>query len=352
MAKIKPASGRSVGKINQALTFSIMNILFVGGTGIISSGCVELARQMGLNLTLLNRGNQKDKLEDVNYLVADINNLAQCQKVLKNKYFDVVVDFVCYNKKDMDRDLLLFKENTGHYIFISSASAYLAPFPVFPITEDAPLGNPVWEYSRNKIACEEKLLEAVRDKNFPGTIVRPSHTYGKTYIPMHGGYTVLDRMQKGLPIVVHGDGTSLWALTHHLDFAQGLLGLFGKQKAIGEAYHITTDELLNWDEIHMQFARELNLNPEIIHIASDVIAKYDAEWGESLLGDKAYSVIFDNSKIKKIVPHYKAKIPFSEGVKEIVNWHMENPGLQKVDTSWNNTVEKLILDWHKAFKGK
>ncbi|MEO6096620.1 MAG: SDR family oxidoreductase [Fibrobacteria bacterium] len=323
-----------------------MRVLFIGGTGIISSGCTQAALEKGWDVTLFNRGSGKTP-QGATQLHGDVNDRVKSASQLKALSFDAVVDFVAYQPEDIERDIELFRDKTGHYIFISSASAYFTPAPSMPIQENSPLGNPVWKYSRDKIACEARLLQAVKEEDFPGTIVRPSHTYNETYIPLHGGYTVIDRMLKGLPIVVHGDGTALWTLTHNRDFAKGLLGLMGKTQAIGEAYHITSDEWLTWDQIHLTFADLLNVRPEILHIPSEIIARYHSEWGESLLGDKAFCGIFDNRKIKDLVPDFKAEIPFSQGAREIIDWHQRHSEFQIIDPSWNQVMDSIARDWKK-----
>jgi nucleoside-diphosphate-sugar epimerase len=203
--------------------------------------------------------------------------------------------------------------------------------------------NPYWEYSRNKIACEEILARAYRAERFPFTIVRPSHTYDCTCVPLQGGYTAIDRMQRGLPVIVHGDGTSLWVLTHHDDFAKGFVGLLGNIHALGEIIQITSDELLTWDQIYTLMARAAGVEqPELVHVPSDLINAFDPEWGAGLLGDKAHSMIFDNHKIKQIVPDFNASIPFSQGAREIVAWHHADPSRQKVDENFNRLTEKIL----------
>ncbi len=216
-----------------------------------------------------------------------------------------------------------------------------------PITEETPLINPYWQYSRDKAECEKILIEAWNTKKFPVTIVRPSHTYDNTLIPTDWGYTILDRMIRGEKIIIQGDGTSLWVLTHNSDFAVGFIGLFGKKGALGEAYHITSDELLNWNQIYQMLADELGVPLNFVHIPSDFIAKYDPEMGAGLLGDKAHSVIFDNSKIKKLVPEFYCKIPFSQGAKEIISWYKNNEEWQVVDETINAKVDEIIAAYER-----
>jgi nucleoside-diphosphate-sugar epimerase len=264
------------------------------------------------------------------------------ERALGDSTFDVVANFLNFAPEHVEADIALFRDRAGQYIFISSASAYQKPLSGLPITESTPLDNPFWAYSRAKIACEERLMRAHREIKFPITIVRPSHTYDRTKVPLIGHYTDLDRMRKGKKVIVHGDGTSLWVLTHHEDFAKGFVGLLGNEHAIGQAFHITSDELLTWNQIYTLLAHAAGAEPRIVHIPSDVIAAFDPDIGASLLGDKAHSVIFDNTKIKRLVPDYAATIPFSHGAREIVSWYDADPGRQVVDDQVNSLIDKII----------
>lgn len=320
-----------------------MKILFIGGTGIISSACSMLAASKGFDLTLLNRG-QTDRPIPPNAKVLqgdirDPNSLPQ--EILTSK-FDVVVNWINFIPQQVQSDIDLFKDRIGQYIFISSASAYQTPPASLPVTESTPLDNPFWEYSRNKIACETLLMHAYRDFKFPMTIVRPSHTYDERTLPFAGRWTVIDRMKRGKKVIIHGDGTSLWVLTHHRDFAGGFTGLLGNSHAIGEAFHITSDEILSWNQIYQIFAEKLDVLPEYMHVPSEVIARFDPDWGGNLLGDKSVSMIFDNSKIKKIVPGFQATIPFSRGAEEIINWFDINAHRQIVDHEKDQIMDKII----------
>jgi nucleoside-diphosphate-sugar epimerase len=322
-----------------------MKVLFIGGTGIISSACSELALNRGLDLFLLNRGQSSRPIpEGARVLRGDIRDPESVRSALGTQHFDVVVNWITFTPDQLEVDLELFKDRTDQYIFISSASAYQKPLAALPITESTVLENPFWGYSRNKIACEERLLKAYRQDHFPITIVRPSHTYDKTSLPIHGGWTVMDRMLQGKPVIVHGDGTSLWTLTHHRDFAKGFIGLLGNPHTIGEAVHITSDESVTWNQIFESLARPLGVTPKMVHIASDRIARYDAEWGAGLLGDKAYSVIFDNSKIKRLVPDFCATIPFAHGAVEIVNWYQAEASRRKIDPAINELYDRMIKE--------
>jgi nucleoside-diphosphate-sugar epimerase len=331
-----------------------MEVLFIGGTGIISSACAELAVEKGFELYLLNRGKTKRKTPKAAHILkADIRDRASAEAALGSRTFDVVVDWVAFTPEHIKRDLELFGGRTGQYIFISSASAYQTPPKKVPVTEHTPLSNTFWKYSRDKIACEKRLMKAYRKGHFPVTIVRPSHTYDCTLLPMHNGYTLVDRMRKGKKIVVHGDGTSLWVLTHHRDFAKGFVGLLGNHKAIGEAFHITSDELLSWNHIYEIIATAAGVEDlRLVHIPSDFIARFDAEWGASLLGDKSHSMIFDNSKIKRFVPDFKTGIPFYNGAQEIVSWYRADPKRQTVDEEENKMIDRIIAAYESAFKKK
>jgi len=324
-----------------------MKVLFIGGTGIISSACSDLALSRGIDLYHLNRGRstQIRKVKGTKTLIADIRNREETRKVLQGHHFDVVVDWVAFTADHIKTDIELFAGKTDQYIFISSASAYQTPPEKLPVTEETPLDNPYWQYSRDKIECEKVLQEEYQKNGFPYTIVRPSHTYDKTLIPMIGGYTAFHRMRQGRPVVLHGDGTSIWTLTHHKDFALGFNGLFGKTEAINESFHITSDEWLTWNRIYRTIAGELGVEPQLVHVPSRIIAQYDKEIGDGLWGDKAHSMIFDNAKIKSLVPDFQANIPFSQGVKEIVGWYRENPSTEKFNAQVDSVMDRIIRNY-------
>lgn len=326
-----------------------MKLLFIGGTGIISSACSQLALKRGYNLTLLNRGHSNRPIPDgAGQILSDIRNLAAAKQALAEEQFDVVVNWVAFTPEHIATDLELFTGRTGQYVFISSASAYQTPPSHLPITESTPLHNPFWAYSRQKIACENRLMRAYRETDFPVTIVRPSHTYDQTLLPMRGGYTVVNRMRQGKKVVVHGDGTSLWTLTHHRDFAKGFVGLLGHPAAIGDVFHITSDELLSWNQIFHQVAAAAGAEAQLVHIPSGTLAHHDADWGSSLLGDKAHSMIFDNSKIKQLVPDFVASIPFWQGAQEIIAWYDANPARQISDPAFDQLLDELIARYDPA----
>jgi nucleoside-diphosphate-sugar epimerase len=321
-----------------------LKVLFIGGTGIISSACGARAVEAGIDLTILNRGTTSIRPipEGAEVLQGDIREPGSARAALGDREFDVVVDFVAFTPDQVRADIDLFAGRTGQYVFISSASAYQTPPARLPIVESTPLRNPHWEYSRNKIACEDLLTNAYRDSGFPATIVRPSHTYDRTAIPTTGHWTDLDRMRRGQEVVVHGDGTSIWALTHHVDFAKAFVGLLGLPAAVGDSFHITSDESLTWNQIYGALATALGVEANLVHVASETIVAAEPKLEGALLGDKAHSVIFDNSKVKTLVPDYVATIPFSDGAREIVEWYDAHPERQKVDDGLNALFDKLI----------
>ena len=323
-----------------------MKVLFIGGSGIISSACSALAVEQGIDLTLLNRGRTDFRPipAAAHVLHGDARDPAAAAAALGDLTFDAVVDWIAFTPEHVAADLALFRGRVGQFVFISSASAYQKPPQRLPITEETPLDNPFWQYSRNKAACEALLLAAHRDEGFPATIVRPSHTYDATLLPFHGGYTTLDRLRRGKPILVHDGGQSLWTLTHHRDFARAFVPLLGEPRAIGEAYHITSDEVLTWNEIARLLAEATGVTPDVAHVPSTVVAGYDPGWGDSLLGDKAHDTTFDNSKIRGIVPGFAAEIPFAEGAREIVAWYDAHPEARRVDAAHDALLDRIIGD--------
>jgi nucleoside-diphosphate-sugar epimerase len=331
-----------------------MRVLFIGGTGNISSAVSELAIKKKIELIHINRGTN-NKMDSVVTYVTDINNIEKVKKFIGDQEFDCVVNWIAFTPSDIERDYNLFKEKTKHYIFISSATVYQKPPVSYIITEDNPLGNPYWDYARNKIACENLLMKYYREHNFPATIVRPSHTYN-TVIPVAIGgwteYTIIDRIKKGLPIIVHGDGTSLWTITHSNDFAKGLLGLIENESSIGEAFHITSDEVFTWNQIYTIVANAIGQEPNIVHIASDYIADYADTNGYpslrgTLLGDKSYSKVFNNSKIKKYVDGYKAEIPFQKGIKDTIEWFEQYSKRMIINNITNLFIDNLLKTYQK-----
>ena len=327
-----------------------MKVLFIGGTGIISSACTRLAVERGIDLYLLNRGQTSRPIPgSVHQLHGDIRDPASAAEALGDHMFDAVVNWIAFTPDQIETDLALFRNRTAQYVFISSASAYQKPPSGLPITESTPLHNPFWLYSRNKIACEDRLTRAYREEGFPITIVRPSHTYDQTLLPMDGRYTVIDRMRKGLPTIVHGDGTSLWTMTHHSDFAKGFVPLLGNPHALGENFHITSDESITWNQIADMMANAAGVEAQIVHVPSDLIAAYDPAWGAGLLGDKAHSVVFDNTKIKRVVPDFVASIPFARGAEEIMAWYDADPARQVVDEATNQMMDRIVAAMQAAY---
>ena len=325
-----------------------MNVLFIGGTGNISTSVSRLCVEEGIDLSLLNRGKRNGEIAKAKSLQGDIANPDALASLLGGRHWDVVVDWIAFTLADIERDLALFRGKTRQFVFISSASAYQKP-PSHPvITESTPLQNPFWEYSRNKIACEERLNRAYREEGFPVTIVRPSLTYDTVIPAAIGGwteYTIVDRMKRGEPVIVHGDGSSLWTVTHAEDFAKGFVGLLGHQQAIGQAFHITSDEILTWDQIYQAIAEAAGAEPRIVHMASDFIGKVEPSLIGSLTGDKACSVIFDNSKIKRFVPAYCATIPFSQGIKRTLAWFEADPSRKIVRKETNAMIDRILREY-------
>jgi nucleoside-diphosphate-sugar epimerase len=334
-----------------------MKILFIGGTGIISSACSDLAVAHGHELFVLNRSMSKKYPvpKGATVLRADVYaDEAHLRTILASHRFDAVVDYLAYTVNDIERDLRLFRGKTDQFVFISSASAYQKPPRNYLITERTPLENPYWEYSRNKIVCEDRLLFAYLEEGFPVTIIRPSHTYGLSQIPFgvsswQHPWTVIDRMKRRQKIIVSGDGTSLWVLTWNADFAKGLVGLLGNKKAIGEVFQITSDEVLSWNQIHLEAYRALGLEPNVIHIPSDLIAAFHPQSLGSLLGDKSNSVVFDNSKIKRFVPDYSCEVTWAEGVRRSLEWFEAHPEFQTIDDEMNLIWDGLISAYQGSF---
>lgn len=322
-----------------------MKELFIGGTGIISAAVSRQAVAKGLGLYLLNRGLRGVNPPGSHSLTADSRQPEDVSSALQGLQFDIVVNWIAYTPEDIERDLALFQGRVKQYIFISSASVYQKPPAHYVITEATPLYNPCWDYSRNKIACEERLMRAYAEAGFPVTIVRPSQTYDQNFpVAIAGGasYTLADRLKKGRPIIVHGDGTSLWVVTHAEDFGRGFLGLVGNWKAIGHAFHITSDEVLTWEQIYQTIAEGLGVEANIVHIPSDFIARLEPELAGTLLGDKTWSTVFDNSKIKSFVPGFKAIIPFRDGIRRTLAWFERDERRQRVDEAAQEKIEHIL----------
>lgn len=332
-----------------------MKILFIGGTGNISAACVRLALSEGHEVSILNRGTRPladyGIPADARSIVADVYNESSLQAALGDQTFDAVANFIAFHAADVERDVRLFSGRCGQYFFISSASAYEKPLRHPFVTEAHPLKNPYWDYSRDKIAGEDACTRAYRDQDFPAIIVRPSLTYETVWPIAIGGwndFTLVDRIRRGGEMVVHGDGTSLWTVTHSEDVAKGFNGLIGNTNAVGHAFHITSDEVLTWNQIYTTIAEAAGVAPKLVHIPSDFLAKLNPWERGNLLGDKAHSAIFDNSKIKGFVPGFQATIPFHVGARRTLAWFEADPERQRIVPGTNKTMDGYIAAWRKA----
>jgi nucleoside-diphosphate-sugar epimerase len=329
-----------------------MKILFLGGTGIISTACVELAVARGFDVTVLNRS-RREPIRGARALTGDIN-AGDIDTVLGGRSWDVVLDFLSFTPADIERRLALFRGRTGQFIFISSASAYQKPGTHAPITESTPLANPFWDYSRNKIACEERLNRAYREEAFPVTIIRPSLTYGDIVIALpvnswEKSFTAIARMRTGKPVIIPGDGLTLWTITHNSDFAKALIGLLGHPGAIGHPFHITSDEALTWNQIHEYTAEAAGVSsPRFVHIASDFIAACMPGETGTLLGDKSNTALFDNTKIKRFVPDYVATTRYRDGIRRTLAWFDADPRRQTIDRELDAKYDRLIAAYERG----
>jgi nucleoside-diphosphate-sugar epimerase len=321
-----------------------LRALIIGGNGIISASVSRLAVERGFDVTLLNRGQSETRppIEGVRRLTGDATDAASIAGAIGAADLDVVVNFRSFLPEQVRGDIQLFAGRTGQYVYISSASAYQKPVAHLPITESTPLKNPFWQYSRDKIASEDALTEAYREADFPVTIVRPSHTYDETLIPIEGGWTMIDRMRRGLPVLVHGDGTSLWTLTHARDFAVGFVGLMGNPVAVGDVFQITSDFVYPWDAIYRMLGAAAGVEPQLAHVASETIAAAFPDWGPGLLGDKSHSVIFDNSKLRAVVPDFNPTTTFAQGAREIIDWYDSDASRRVVDNELNSKLDALV----------
>jgi nucleoside-diphosphate-sugar epimerase len=322
-----------------------MRILFIGGTGTISSACVRLAIERGIEVSTINRGvsDNRDLSPEVEALVANAQQIDELRTALDGRTFDVVADFRAFTPNEVRERLDLFRGRVGQYVFISSATVYQKPPALIPIVESTPLSNPGWRYANDKIACEDVLNAAFRDERYPVTIVRPSHTYDQRTPPVYGGWTQVDRMREGRPVVVHGDGTSLWTLTHSNDFAVGFIGLLGDPRTLGHAFHITSDQVFSWNQIYEILAAAAGAAaPKLVHVPSETIALADKDWGDALLGDMAHSLVFDNNKLKQLVPDFATRTSFPTAAREIVAWFDADPARQRVDGRLTAVIDSLL----------
>jgi len=329
-----------------------MNVLFLGGTGNISAACVEEALRQGHRVGLLTRGRRAVQsgvatLEGDRYARMDLERAAAGG-------WDVVVDFLAYRPEDVAGAMAAFRGRAGQYVFISTAAVYDKQKARLPFTEDAPVGNPHWEYARLKIAAEQEARRAESAGGPPLTIVRPSYTYGPTWIPSGFGgqdYTVVDRMRRGLPVVCHGDGTALWVMTHASDFAVGLVGLLGQGGAIGETFHVTSDEVLTWDAIYAGIGRAAGVFPRVVHVPSALVAAIVPDRGASLLGDKAHSSVFDNARLRRVVPGFAARVPFAAGIAASIDWFDADASRRVVSQAASDNIERVLAAWGRAWEG-
>jgi len=326
---------------------SRLKVLYIGGSGVISSACAREAVDAGIDLYVLNRGRSTTRPlpAGATQLRADVRSPRSVQDAIGDLDFDSVVDWVAFTTEHVRSDVDMFAGRTGQYVFISSASAYQTPPARLPVTESTPLRNPFWQYSRDKIACEDLLVAQYRATGFPATIVRPTHTYDQTLVPFGGRWTVLGRMLAGKPVIVHGDGTSLWTMTHNSDFARGFVPLLGHPRTLGEAFQITSEDFLTWDQIAHALAAALGVTARLVHVPSDAIAAADPDWGASLLGDKAHSMVFDNAKLRSVVPGWRAVVPFERGAREIADWYLADPARQVTDERLDALMDKLAADF-------
>lgn len=338
-----------------------MKALFIGGTGTISTAIIKrLAQDKSWEVWLINRGNRQDVVPaNVHVIKTDINDEAEVARKIRDLNFDVVSDFIAFDTKAVERDYRLFKGKTSQYIFISSASAYHKPAASYIITEGTTLSNPHWEYSRNKIACEEFLMKKYREEGFPVTIVRPSHTYDERNIPLgvhgkKGFWQVVKRIMEDKPVIIQGDGSSLWTVTWNGDFAIGYTGLMGNRHAIGEAFNITSDETLTWNQIYQTIANALGKELKAYHVSTDFLIacgdKYGFDFEGSLLGDKSVCVVFDNSKLKRVVPQMTTIVPFNQGVRIALEYVLSHPECQIPDPEFDQWCDKVIAALEKAKK--
>jgi nucleoside-diphosphate-sugar epimerase len=309
---------------------------------MISSACAREVVRAGHDLTIFIRTTgTRDLPPEVRRTQVDVHDPALLREVLADRNFDVVVNFVGYKPGHVSADTETFAGRTGQYVFISTASVYARPIALLPITESTPRRNNGFPYPQDKIACEEVLEQAYREFDFPATIIRPAHTYDETVVPILGGWTLIERMRQGKPVVVHGDGTSLWALTHSSDFARALVPLLGNSHALGDSVHITSDEVLTWDQIHQIMARAAGVTPKLVHRSSEDIGAEIPDWAAVLVHDFAHTLLFDNTKLRRFVPGFAARIPFDVGAREIVAYHDADPARRRVNADLDAAFDRL-----------
>jgi nucleoside-diphosphate-sugar epimerase len=322
------------------------SLLFIGGTGLISSECAALAVERGFEVFVVTRG-KREMVKGTTSIVADALDAASLRAAIGERTFDCVADFIAYRPEDVARDVEIFGDRCGQFVHISTCACYQKPPVDWRVTEETPLGNPFWDYAQLKIEAERVAMAAFERTNFPVTIVRPSHTYGDSRIPapFHNSslsWTTAKRMLEGRPVIAHGDGTGLWQVTHAADFAKGFVGLLGNSKAVGQAFHITSDEVLTWNRILETTAAALGVKANIVHVPTDVIARMDPVRSQGLTGDKMHSFVIDNSKIKKFVPGFRGEIPFAQGVKRTIAWFQADEGRRWIDVGFDALTDRII----------
>ncbi|MDR0635801.1 MAG: SDR family oxidoreductase [Treponema sp.] len=334
-----------------------MKALFIGGTGTISTAISRTILEQGWELYLLNRGSRNAIFSGkLTQIPCDINTDTDLEAKLKGLSFDVVADFIGFTPNQVERDFRLFNGRTRQYLWLSSASAYQKPLANYRVNEATPLANPYWEYSRNKIACEDVLMRTYREHGFPITIIRPSHTYDERNVPLgvhgkNGSWQVVKRMIEGKPVIIHGDGTSLWTMTHNSDFARAFVGLMGNIHAIGEAVQITSDETLTWNQVYTSIAQALGVELKAVHISSEFLSSCGAyNFFGGLIGDKANSVVFDNSKLKRLVPEFTAHVRFDQGIRRTLDHILAHPEYQKDDPEFDAWCDRVIAAREKALQ--
>jgi len=330
-----------------------LSVLFVGGTGTISSACVRRAVAAGMTVTVLNRGRnaqRRDLPDGVEWITADVTDPSSVASAIDGRRFDAVASFLCFTGADARWAVDVFTGHTAQYLHISTASLYAKPVLQVPIVESTPRGNAYVAYSRQKIEAEDVFLDAHADRGFPVTIVRPSHTYDEASPPLPGGWTIVDRMLRGDDIVVHGDGTSLWTVTHADDFALGFVGLIGNPRAVGETFHITSDDVYNWEQIYLMVGAAFGVRPKLVHLPSEFFVLGAPEWGwsELLMGDLGHSAIFDNTKIRRFVPGYAPTQTLHRSLRRMVRWREEHPELARGDAEAEAVFDRMAAGYHRA----
>jgi nucleoside-diphosphate-sugar epimerase len=328
-----------------------LSVLYIGGTGTISASCVRLSVESGMRVAVLNRGNnskQRSLPDGVESIVADVTDEASLTAALEGRTFDAIVNFLSYDREDAERAVRVLGPLTRQYVYISSASAYGKPVLQTPVTESTPVHNRFLEYARAKIRAEQVMQQAYAEHGFPMTIVRPSHTYDDANPPLPGDWTVVDRIARGAEIPVHGDGTSLWTLTHAEDFAVGLVGLLGNPRAIGETFHITGDDVHTWDQIYTTIADVLGVPAKLVHVPSELypVVAPDWFWSDLLVGDLSHSAVFDNTKIKRFVPAFGQRLTFHRAVRRMLAWREEHPDLTAPDPTTDALLDRIVSAYH------